>query len=394
MTVAIIITLCILLLLAYAFDLTSKKTKIPSVVLLLLLGWSLQQGTALFKIQVTDLTPILPILGTVGLILIVFEGSLELEFNRSKMATLRKALFGAGFSILILGVALACVFSLVGPYPFKDSLTNVIPLCVISSAIAIPSAQHLSAKDREFVIYESSISDILGVVLFNFVALNEVFNGLSFLTFGFQLIVMAIVSFVATLGLAYLLSRIRSHVKFVPILLIMMLVYTLCKLYHLPALFFILLFGLFIGNIDELNHVPWIHRFRPEELGKEVTKLKELVAEATFLIRSLFFLVFGFLLKTADILNTETILWSGVTVGLIYGVRALQLTLSRMPLNTLFFIAPRGLITILLFLSINPGNSIPLVNNSLITQVIIMTALVMMLGSFLERSSERHTETH
>jgi Kef-type K+ transport system membrane component KefB len=39
MTTAIIITFCILLLVAYVFDLTSSKTKIPSVILLLVLGW-------------------------------------------------------------------------------------------------------------------------------------------------------------------------------------------------------------------------------------------------------------------------------------------------------------------------------------------------------------------
>lgn len=43
MTIAIIITLCILLLLAYVFDLTSSKTKVPSVILLLLLGFAMRQ---------------------------------------------------------------------------------------------------------------------------------------------------------------------------------------------------------------------------------------------------------------------------------------------------------------------------------------------------------------
>jgi len=77
MTGAIIITICTLLLIAYIFDLTSSKTKVPSVILLLLLGWLVQQGSLLFKINIPDLTALLPILGTVGLILIVLEGSLE-----------------------------------------------------------------------------------------------------------------------------------------------------------------------------------------------------------------------------------------------------------------------------------------------------------------------------
>jgi hypothetical protein len=39
----------------------------------------------LFDINLPDLTATLPVLGTIGLILIVLEGSLELELNRSKV---------------------------------------------------------------------------------------------------------------------------------------------------------------------------------------------------------------------------------------------------------------------------------------------------------------------
>jgi NhaP-type Na+/H+ or K+/H+ antiporter len=46
----------------------------------------------------------------------------------------------------------------------------------------------------------------------------------------------------------------------------------------------------------------------------------------------------------------------------------------------LVFIAPRGLITILLFLSIPITQQIKQIDKSLITQVIILSALVMMTG--------------
>lgn len=45
MAVTVIITFCVLLLIAYVFDLTTSKTKVPSVILLLLLGWSVRQLT-------------------------------------------------------------------------------------------------------------------------------------------------------------------------------------------------------------------------------------------------------------------------------------------------------------------------------------------------------------
>ena len=91
MSTAIIITICLLLLFAYLFDVSSSRTKIPSVILLLILGWSVKQGAILFEISIPNLIPILPILGTIGLILIVLEGSLELELNKSKLNILRNS---------------------------------------------------------------------------------------------------------------------------------------------------------------------------------------------------------------------------------------------------------------------------------------------------------------
>ena len=44
MTSAIIISICVLLLIAYIFDVSSPKTRIPSVILLLLVGWAVRQG--------------------------------------------------------------------------------------------------------------------------------------------------------------------------------------------------------------------------------------------------------------------------------------------------------------------------------------------------------------
>ncbi len=380
MTATIIITICVLLLLAYLFDLTSAQTRIPSVILLLLLGWAVKQLSMLLRIQLPDLATALPALGTIGLILIVLEGALELELHSGKKQMLLKSFLGAVLPLLAMVAGLAGLFHYFGNYSFTDSLLNAVPLCVISSAIAIPTVRNLAKPYREFVVYESSFSDILGVLLFNFVAFNGSFGLVSFANFGWQLVLIAVVSFVATLGLSYLLSKITHHIKFIPIIILVILIYEISKVHHLPGLVFILLFGLFLGNLDELRQFKWMQVFKPDILQAEVTKFKELTIEVAFLVRAVFFLLFGFLLETADILNTETLIWAVAIVSLIFLLRAIQLKVSNLPLSPLLFVAPRGLITILLFLSIDTQRTIPLVNKSLIVQVIILSALVMMLG--------------
>jgi cell volume regulation protein A len=388
MTIAIIITLCTLLLLAYIFDLTSGKTKVPSVILLLILGFVVRKLAELFKIDFPDLTSLLPIFGTIGLILIVLEGSLELELNKSKAPLIKKSLVASLFPMLGLALLLSFLFQHFAQASFKDSLTNAIPLCIISSAIAIPSVKSLSSFNKEFVIYESSLCDILGVLFFNFVTLNDTFGFSSVGHFGLQLIIITIVSFVATLGLAFLLNKIDHHIKFIPIILLVILIYAVSKVYHLPGLIFILLFGLFLGNFNELKQFSWIEKFKSAELNKEVHKFKDLTIEGAFLVRALFFLLFGFLIETKEILNTDTLIWAAGIVVAIFFIRAIQLKISKLSLSPLLFIAPRGLITILLFLSIEPTQRILLVDRSLIIQVIILTALVMMFGLMKHKAPE------
>ncbi len=380
MTGSILIILCSLLLISYLFELSTARTKIPSVVVLLVMGWVCAQLVAYFGLNVPDLSSALQVIGTVGLILIVLEGSLELEFNKGKTKLVIKAIVGSLTPLLLLSFSLAYLFNVFIGCGFKLALLNAIPLAVISSAIAIPSARNLSPDNREFITYESSLSDIFGVLIFNFVSMNDGVTSHSLLNFSGELGLMLFISLITTLVLSLLLNNISHHVKFFPIILLIVLIYTIAKQFHLPALVFILLFGLFLANSEKLKAIPWLSRFKPEKLEKEVNKLKELLIEATFLVRSLFFLLFGFLIQTAEVLNLTTLPWAGGIVLGILLIRFFQLKLSGLKTSPMLYIAPRGLITILLFLSIDETMRISLVNPSLIIQVILLSAFVMMLG--------------
>jgi hypothetical protein len=388
MSVSIIITVCILLLLAYFFDITSSKTKIPSIILLLILGWFVKQGTDLLKISVPDLTSILPVVGTIGLILIVLEGSLELEFQKTKLPLIGKSAIVSLISMLLMSFGLGYAFYYFDAISYKDGLANAIPLSVISSAVAISSAKNLIPSQKEFITYDSSLSDVFGVLFFNFIVLHTIIDMTTFGEFFLDLLLIFVISFVATLGLAFLLSKITHRVKFAPIILLIILIYFISKEYHLPALFFILLFGLFIGNLNELKRYSFIEKLKPEILEKEVYKFKDLISEFTFLIRALFFLLFGFLIKTNELLNPKTIVWSVlITVGIFF-IRGFFLKLVKLPLNPLLFIAPRGLITVLLFVSIPSSQVSEFANKSVVIQVIILTAFVMMFGFMITQKSK------
>jgi len=387
MSGTILITLCTLLIIAYLFDLSAAKTRIPSVILLLLLGWGVAQATHYFGLVLPDLSEALQIIGTVGLIMIVLEGSLELEFNRGKTSLVLKSIAGALIPLLIISFSLAYLFDALFDCGLKIGLLNAIPLSVISSAIAIPSARPLVLSQKEFITYESSLSDIIGVLLFNFALSNDSLSAESIGHFSFDLVLMVLISLVATLLLSLLLNNISHRIKFFPIIILIILVYALAKEFHLPALLFILLFGLFLANSEKLKNVPIAERFKPEKLDLEVGKLKDLLVEATFLVRSLFFLLFGFLIQTADVINPNTMPWALAIIAGILVLRYFQLKLSSLEIVPLVFIAPRGLITILLFLSIDDSKRIDLVNQSLVIQVILLSAFTLMAGMMFGRGN-------
>lgn len=395
MTITVIIVICILLLMGYLFDLSSAHTKIPSVILLLILGWGVRQIADFFSFKIPDLSGLLPIFGTLGLILIVLEGALELEFNRSKFKLIRKSFLSSFISILVLSFIISYAFHYFGGISMRQALINAIPISVISSSVAISSAKNLSLPNKEFVIYESSFSDIMGVVFFNFALENIEVNGQAFLHFGLQVLIICVVSFIATLGLSFLLRKIDHPIKHAPIIILIILIYAVSEIFHLPALLFILFFGLFLNNIDELKNLEWIKKLNPYEFNKEVSKFSEIVMEGAFLIRTFFFVLFGYSFETREIINVDTFGSAILIFAVIFLFRFIILKVSRLPVFPLLFVAPRGLITILLFFSIPATMVFPLVNKSLVIQVIVLTALFMMIGLMItgKKNKEQPVET-
>lgn len=390
----IILAFCVLILLAYIFDLTADKTKIPTVLLLIVLGMLLKESAGSFAPKIAVIEQALPILGTIGLIMIVLEGAMELELNNEKKGILKTSFFAALLPVLALSYILAFIFKIYGGYDFKNALINAIPFCVVSSSVAIPTVINFAKKDKEFVVYESSLSDILGVVFFNAVALNDGFSFGTLIHLGWQTILIIIISLIATLGVAYLISNIKHHIKFLPIIILVILIYQAAEEYHLSPLIFILIFGLFMGNLSEIKNIKGferlpLKRFNLAMLRKESHQLGMILTEATFVVRAIFFIMFGFTIQISQLLNTDSLIWAFTICLCIYVVRSIQLLLFKLPMLPLFFIVPRGLITILLFYAIKPVNNLPIINKSLLLQVIIITSIMMMFGSIFAAKKQK-----
>ncbi|WP_421938822.1 sodium:proton antiporter [Pedobacter sp.] len=385
-TYTILIILSGLVIFSYLFDLVASKTKIPSVLLLLMLGIGLRFLVDYLKIHTYNFLTILPTLGTVGLILIVFEGSLELKYDKNKNKIIKSAFLSA-LSILLLSIAvITFIIYQITQEDFYTCMANAVPFSVISSAIAIPSAAALNGKDKEFVIYESSFSDILGVIVFNFVVSNASVSAYSFVSLGFSTFLIVLLSAVACIVLLYIMGRLVHHIKFFLIIAILILVYAIGQSYHLSSLVLILSTGLFLNNADTIQNAWFRGLFLYKNLTADLSQLYQLSAESAFILRTFFFVIFGFTMNLSE-LNDQPVLANGFFIlASIYVIRLICLKIFKKDSATPFlYIAPRGLISILLYLNLPDSLKLPQVGTSFLFLVVLGSSIVMTLGITLSK---------
>lgn len=404
-TVSILFALPLLVIFSYLFDAFARKTKFPAVILLLLTGVLIRVITSANGYEDFEfLNDLIPVLGTIGLILIVLEGALELEINRQKLPTILKGFLSAIVILLLNIVVISWLFNYFLGMELHTATIFATPLSIISSAVAIPSAANLLNQDKEFVVYESTFSDILGIVIFNY-AVRQAESGQpmiaieSIVGLGLQILGIVVISILVTYVLFRLLQNIEHHVKFFLILSLLILVYAIGKFFHLPALLTIFIFGVFLSNIKELLPKFLLRYFQLNHSEKGLHEFHILTAESTFIVRTFFFLFFGFSIVISDFDSFMPLVYGVLVFAIIFLIRYLYFVLTSFKIkpSVLLYMSPRGLISILLFLQIKDLEIIQLeksvIDERMLLIVILTSMLVMTLGTLSNKQKSIPEET-
>ena len=392
-TLIILFVFPLLIIFSYLFDAFSRKTKFPSVILLMFTGIIVRIIiSANGHDEIGFLDNLIPVLGTIGLILIVLEGALELEIKKEKLPIILKGFFAALVILIINITALKWMFTNIFGMNTQLAILSAIPLAIISSAVAIPSAAGLLNKDREFVVYESTFSDILGIMIFNYALrqfeANQPLIGTSpLISLFFQILGVVVISIAITYILFRLISKIDHHVKFFLILALLIMVYAFGKLFHLPALVTIFIFGIFLSNVKSLLPQFLKNYLELDQTEKELDEFHILTAESAFLVRTFFFLFFGFSIQLADFKSVQPLFYGVLIILIMLLLRYayFAVTTFKVKPSPLVYMSPRGLISILLFIQLKEVEFIDL-SNSLINErvlliVILSSMLFMLIGT-------------
>ena len=354
----IIISLAIIIIISHFLNVYSDNTGVPSVLILILFGFLLQLDAEILNFEILGSghkKSLLKILGVGGLILILLEAALDLEINKTMIVSSSKALFVAFFGLIATAFTGAYILQYFSEeLDLLHALLYSTPLAIISSAIIIPSIQNFSEDKKSFLIYESTFSDVLGLLMFQII-IGSLATGklMSYTEVGTKLGLSIIFSILISIVLIYLFQKIKGHVKLFLLFSILILLYSIGEILHLSSLLIVLIFGIILNNYKSVFKGFLANLIENERVNHIQDEFKVIIRESAFVVRTFFFILFGYSVSLGSLLNLEVIIISLSLLAVIYFIRfILLLPTLRTKMWPEIFLSPRGLITILLFFSI------------------------------------------
>ena len=320
-----------------------KKTGIPDVLFLMVLGVII--GPVLGIIQPEAVLEIVPYFAAVALIIIMFDGGLNLHLG--------KVVKTAHFSIILVIVGFAVSVGIVGSFAHYGLGWEWIDSILLGSIVGGSSSIivfglvkkiHISDDAKSMLNFESALTDIFAVivafVLFEAILSGEFSLDLLGVTIGKAVMVGLVLGFGVGIPWMFIISKLKNaqHSYMLTIGMLFMLFFLATSFGESGALT-ALVFGLMLGKKNYFTRVLKI-KF-PEDLIDD-----SLHNQVTFLVRAFFFVFVGLLASFAQI---EYVIFGVIAAIAIYIGRiiitktVLVRGFSKLDVKVTSVMIPRGL---------------------------------------------------
>ena len=298
----IIAIIGLLIFAAHLFTEIFSRTRIPDVLLLMVIGLII--GPLFGWVKPEDLGSVASVFTTITLVIILFQSGTELNFN-----TLLKSIKGTMklttinfFVTMIIVAALGMLFE-----KDFDILTSLMMGAILggtSSAVVIPMVSQLkvSQKGGTILILESAFSDVLCIV-FAWAFLQAIKSGA--LNVGQVLgsiissfILASIIGIIAAIFWSFVLEKVR-HVKnsILTTPAFVFIVYGINEWLGFSGAIAALAFGICMANIDPLYQTGLLKRLFKTQPSQLNDTEKQLFSEVVFLLKTFFFIYIGVSIK-------------------------------------------------------------------------------------------------
>jgi cell volume regulation protein A len=304
-----------------------RITKIPNPVILMAAGIILGPLTGFLTSDAFMSSA--PYFGTVALILIMFEGGLDLEFEVA-LSQFNTALFLGLIYFVIAAGGIAALALLMLQIDVLPALLYGSVLAGTSPAVIFPVINKLSISKnlRTLLSLETAFTEVLTVVsviiLLDISAEPQTANATTVLTklgsaLGISLLLAAMAGLIWSRFMGIFS---RENLAYMLTLGVVFLLYAFSEFAGGKAAITILFFGLLLGNGKWLasKSIPFLNKMVKTELHESHFELDEVVkkinAELSFLIRTFFFVFMG-LLFDFSVFNFQTILFTLIIIGIM-----------------------------------------------------------------------------
>lgn len=318
-----------------------SKTLVPTPVILILLGILL--GPATGSVSTNGFHAVAPHFGTIALILILFEGGLELEVKEAIQQFTAAALLGVFYFVFCaLGVTMILYYGFGADW--KLSLLSGFILGGTSPVVILPIAGMLSISQnlKTLLVLETAISELLtviSVVIFTDALRDNAAPDA--LTLARHIGLSTILSMLMATIAAGLWSRVMhllagASLSYMLTLGAVFVLYALAGLVGAEPALTILCFGLILGNTGLLAKrlarlSPKLFRDLPQAIGEGASgTLRHMNAELSFLVRTFFMVTLGMVFD-----------FSRLTVGFVASAITILLLLVFARWATLRVLGPR-----------------------------------------------------
>jgi cell volume regulation protein A len=398
-----------LLVLAFVANRLVRFTGVPDVIILMATGVLI--GPVLHWVNPDLFRGATHGFGSLALILILFEGGLELKF-REILSHFAGGLFLAIFSYLLgaVGVALVCRHAL--HFTWTPALLVGAALGCISSSILLPVLQQVNLRREVKVtlLVEATFGDALAVLAVT-TLIDTAAGGsasASIITWSlFSSVILAVASGALIGALWSYLLPLLSEERFWHVLTfaVVLLIYSGVHALHGNELVAVLIFGLTLSNYpaaqkglqlgDDAESADWFSEtsVKPDhDRSPHHGQMLTFHGELAFLIRTFFFVLLGALVEFQG-LRKHAVLALGC-FGALFIARWLSVESGRFAWRAftsqerelMIWFLPRGLITAVLGIQIVEARGadfefLP----SLAFAVILMTNLALLIGSLRAR---------
>ncbi len=339
----------LLLLIAFGANRLSKLTRVPDIIVLLAIGITL--GPGLHWVHAGNFQGAIRILGTFALILILFEGGIELRLRqvlRYLPAGLLLVVLSFGLSLVLIGGAGRLMLHL----NWTDCLLLGAALGCTSGTIVIPALAQIDTPEpvKITLTLESALGEVIAVLLVGSLLHLEgggsLIGGLA-TDFSKHILISLALGFAAGAVWSKLWPMLAGQPNTNILNLgVVMGVYAIGDYLYGSGLLTVLIFGVTLANLPRTPHVT-----------RQGARMLAFHAELSFLVRSYFFVLLGVVAEFVSkryILPIIAILLALVAARWLAAeaTRFVVRDVTRQESELLFWMLPRGLVTAVLALEI------------------------------------------